>query len=308
MNYDFPPYRPPSEAGSILIRLTRGCHWNKCSFCNMYKRTKFERKKFNEIKKDIIEARKIYGNGRKTIFLGDSDVLVLKNLDQILKFIKSVFPDVERITSYSRGKTLAKKKIEDLIRIHNEGLTRIHTGLESGDPTTLQILNKGASREEMIFGGKKAKEAGFELSEYILVGSGGKKRWKEHAIESARALNEINPDFIRLRSLTVLIGTPLYEKLKNSEFEIPTPLQKLKEVKLFLEELDIKNCYLASDHHTNYLYVGNSIIYQGIEGKLSEDKEAMLEYLNDTIEFIESISYEVFDSNKLYEKGLLRGL
>lgn len=308
MYYDFPPYRPPSEAGSILIRLTRGCHWNKCAFCDMYKRTKFERKSIIEIKSDIKEAKKIYGNGRKTIFLGDSDVVVLKNLDEILKFIKEVFPKVERITSYSRGKTLAKKKLEFLKKVRNAGLTRIHTGLESGDPITLQNMNKGETPEEMIIGGKKAKEAGFELSEYLLVGSGGKKRWKEHAVESAKVLNQINPDFIRLRTLTVLIGTLLNEKLKTGSFEIVPPLEKLKEVKLFLETLEVENCYLASDHLTNYLYVNNNVIYRGIDGMLPEDYESMLTYLQDSIDFIESTEFEVFDCNKLYENGQLVGL
>lgn len=308
MHYDFPPYRPPSEAGSILIRLTRGCHWNKCAFCDMYKRTKFEKKKIEEIKKDILQAREIYGNTRKTIFLGDSDVVVLKYLAEILEFIKEIFPEIERITSYSRGKTLAKKKIEDLKKIRKAGLTRIHSGLESGDPITLQNLNKGSTPEDMILGGKKAKEAGFELSEYLLVGSGGKKRWKEHAVESAKVLNEINPDFIRLRTLTVLMGKPLYEKLKSHDFEIVPPLEKLKEIKLFLETLEVENCLLASDHHTNYLYVNNSVIYRGIDGQLSHDKESMLEYLNDTMEFMESTEFDVLDSNNLYEKGLLVGL
>ena len=308
MYYDFPPYRPPSEAGSILIRLTRGCHWNKCTFCNMYKNTKFERKDFNEIKKDIIQARNIYGNSKKTIFLGDSDIVVLKNLEEILQFIKTTFPEVTRITSYSRGKTLAKKKLEDLKKIRNAELTRIHTGLESGDLITLQNLNKGCSPEDMIIGGKKAKESGFELSEYVLVGSGGKKRWREHAVESAKVLNEINPDFIRLRTLTVQIGTPLFENMKSKEFEIVPPLEKLMELRLFLKNLEVENCLLASDHHTNYLYVNNNIIFKGIDGVLPQEKGIMLDYLDDTIEFVKSSEFEVMDCNKLYEKGLLVGL
>lgn len=305
--YDFPPYRPPNEAQSALIRITRGCPWNRCTFCAMYKHLPFELKPQEELKKDVMLAKKIYGKS-STIFLGDSDNLVHKDLPEIVAFIRKTFPEAQRITSYARAKTILRNKMDFLVASNRAGLDRLHLGLESGDPVTLERLCKGATPEQMIKGGQKAKKAGFEISFYLLSGAGGKDRWKEHAIESARVLNLAGPDFIRLRTLTIQHGTPLDEKFSHGEFELTPPLERLKEVELFLESLNLDNCYLASDHLTNYLWAGQNIIYRGIAGNLPQDKSPMLETLRVAITALQNSPLPVKDSNQLYREGVLYGL
>ncbi len=305
--YDYPPYRPPNEANSGLIRITRGCPWNRCEFCAMYKDLPFEVKPLKEIKQDIQTARDIYG-AIDTLFLGDSDNLVHNDLPEIITFIRKVFPEVKRITTYARAKTIKQRKPEYLESVHQAGLDRLHLGLESGDPEILKSMNKGTTPDDMIKGGLKAKAAGFEVSFYVLSGAGGEDRWKEHAINSARVLNAARPDYIRLRTLTVQYGTPLDDKLNKGEFEFAPPLLRLKEVKLFLEHLDLEGCFLASDHLTNYLWAGPDIIYRGITGELPQEKGRMLETLKRTIAWAGKSPETVKDSNHLYRSGLISRL
>ncbi len=305
--YDFPPYRPPNEAESALIRITKGCPWNRCTFCFMYKDIRFKAKSLEDVKNDVNKARHIYKT-TESIFLGDSDNLVHKDLPEIVLYIKKAFPEVKRITAYARAKTILKRKMDFLKAVRKAGLDRLHIGLESGDEKVLDWLCKGARPEEMIEAGQKARKAGFEVSFYVLSGAGGKERWKEHALNSARVLSKAMPDFIRLRTLTLKHGTPLKDKLEKGEFEITPPLERLKEVRLFVENLTVEKCFLASDHVTNYLWAGGTIIYRGVAGKLPGDKKTMIETLDQAIGFIESENLEIKDSNRLYEEGFFTAL
>ncbi len=305
--YDFPPYRPPNEAFSALIRITRGCPWNKCEFCSMYKQVIFEIKPYEEVINDVKKARQLYKRA-KSIFLGDSDNLVHKDLAEIVSFIKQTFPEAKRITTYARAKSILRQKMEFLIAVQKAGLDRLHIGLESGDAAVLKRLGKGVTPEEMIEAGLKAKKAGFEVSFYVISGAGGRDRWQEHALNSARVLNQIRPDFIRLRTLTLQNGTLLKEKLIKGEFTIVSPLERLKEVKLFLENLVLKDCSLASDHLTNYLWAGKDIFYRGVAGRLPHDKEEMLKVVQQAIEFVELTELRIKDSNQLYEEGFISSL
>jgi radical SAM superfamily enzyme YgiQ (UPF0313 family) len=305
--YDFPPYRPPNEANSALIRITRGCPWNRCEFCFMYKNIKFQIKALEVVKKDVKKARQIY-RAAQSIFLGDSDNLVHKELPEIVAFIRETFPDIRRVTAYARAKTILSRKMEFLTAVRKAGLDRLHIGLESGDPIVLERLCKGVTPEEMIEAGRKAKEADFEVNFYVISGAGGKKRWREHALNSAKVLNEIEPDFIRLRTLTIKQGTPLQEKLEKGEFFIATPLERLKEVQLFVKNLDLEGCFLASDHLTNFLWAGNAIFYRGVAGDLPDDKKTMLKTLRKALDFIESTELEIKDSNQLLKEGFIASL
>jgi radical SAM superfamily enzyme YgiQ (UPF0313 family) len=201
-DYDFPPFRPPSEADSLLLRMTRGCPWNRCTFCSMYKGMKFEIRDLEEILGDIELAKELYSDRVRTVFIGDSNSLVAKTevWIQVLKFLYSSFPHIERVTSYARAKTLAKKPIEDLEKLFRAGLTRLHVGLETGDRDLLKEIEKGATPEEMIEAGRRAKKAGFEYSLYVLLGIGGEERWEQHARGTADVLNQIDPHFIRVRT------------------------------------------------------------------------------------------------------------
>jgi radical SAM superfamily enzyme YgiQ (UPF0313 family) len=273
----------------------------------MYKNLKFEPRSVDEVKKDIDEATKIYKHA-STVFIADSDSLAMKNIVELIQYIKRSFPDVNRITSYARAKTLIKLGSDRLKKIREAGLNRIHVGLESGDKKILEFMQKGATPEEMIAGGREAKDAGLELSFYILIGAGGKDRLKEHALESARICNEVNPDFVRLRTLVVQHGSLLEEKMKIGLYIPTSPVEKLIEVKTFLENLEVKQCRLASDHFTNYIWVNNKVVYSGIYGILPQEKQDMLDILNHTLDFLSTIEDEILDATVLYDKGLINSL
>ena len=296
--YDFPPYRPPSEAESILIRVTRGCPWNSCRFCGMYKSEKFEIRPLEEIEKDIKIAENIFGR-KRTVFLGDSDNLLHPELEKVLDLIREKLPYTRRITSYSRAKTIKFQSEERLRLIREKGLARLHLGLESGDINTLKLLNKGITPEDAIIAGKKAKKAGFEISEYVLIGFGEK-----HAEETANVLNRIKPDFIRLRTITPIPGTELYEMVSSGTVELNSAIGNLREVKILVENLDIETIFL-SDHISNYLWYNGKIIYTGINGKLPEDREKMLTDLQRAIEIVERIEKtgKLLDSNEMFRRG-----
>jgi radical SAM superfamily enzyme YgiQ (UPF0313 family) len=270
--YDFPPYRPPSEAYSLLLRVTRGCPWNKCIFCSMYKDIPFERRPLEEITEDIEHAAQLYSGSACTAFIGDSNSLVVKTelLCEVLRTLYTSFPHLERVTSYARAKTIAKKDLEELKQICQAGLTRLHVGLETGDAETLEFIQKGATPEEQIEAGRKAKEAGFELSLYILLGIGGSQRWQEHADNTARVLNAIDPHFIRVRNLVPQPGSPLYEMRQGGEFTVSPPDLILEEEKRIIEGLHVTSEFL-SDHISNYL---------PLNGRMPADKVALLQALD----------------------------
>jgi len=275
-SYDFPPFRPPSEADSLLVRVTRGCPWNRCAFCPMYKHIKFEKRPIADIKRDIDTAATFTGGRVETVFIGDSDSLVIKTEDicEILDYLYAAFPSVSRTTSYARAHTLKLKSIQDLRKIREAGLTRLHIGLETGSPRLLKHIRKGATPETMIHGCTRAKGAGFEVSVYVLLGIGGMASWKEHATATARVLNEIDPDFVRVRTITPQPGTPLFQWWTEGSFEMPDPETILQEQKAIIEGLSI-TCQYLSDHVSNYAPV---------HGNLPDDKSAMLSVIDTTLE------------------------
>jgi radical SAM superfamily enzyme YgiQ (UPF0313 family) len=281
-DYDFPPFRPPSEANSLLLRATRGCPWNRCTFCSMYKTMKFEIRDLEEILGDIELAKELYGDRVTTVFMGDSNSLTIKTemLVQVLNSLYSSFPHLERVTSYARAKTVAKKPIEDLEKIYKAGLNRLHVGLETGDRDLLKEIDKGATPEEMIEAGRKAKKAGFEYSLYVLLGIGGEEKWEQHAKGTADVLNQIDPHFIRVRTFIPQPNSPLYDAMMEGRFQLASPETILKETKLLLEELQVTSQFL-SDHISNLLPV---------HGKLPEEKEAMIRIIDEALRGLEEDS------------------
>ena len=302
--YELPPYRPPTEAYSMLVRVTRNCPWNKCEFCSMYKGCKFELRPVEEVKEDIRAMSRVadtirqhawkigYGddvgmvaraNGIlwlndgvvKHVFLADSNSVIIKTPDlvEIVRFIYETFPTVERVTSYARGKTLAKKTPEELRMLREAGLTRLHIGLETGDDELLLYVQKGATADEMIAGGRKAVEAGFEVSEYVMPGLGGRERWEQHVRGTARVLNGVNPHFIRMRTFGVSPGSPLDDKYQRGEFTMQSTEGLLTEVRALVEALDVTSEFVVSDHIMNrYMW--------GADGTLPQDRQKMLDTID----------------------------
>ncbi|MBA7626025.1 hypothetical protein ES703_33459 [subsurface metagenome] len=237
----------------------------------------------------------------KTVFLQDADtpIMYTDQLVEVIKYLKETFPSIERITSYARSKTIVKKKPEELSQLRQAGLDRLHIGLETGDDELLKYVDKGVTAEEHIRAGKKALEAGFELSEYVMPGLGGKSRWVQHAMNTARVLNEINPHFIRLRPFVPYADTPMLEAYQKGEFELTSPHERLQEIKLMIENLQVTSgvCF---DHNLNASYrSGNYFIpllkhdYNGY--KFPEEKEVVLELINEGLELDEKAFLDVKD-------------
>ena len=222
----------------------------------------------------------LYANG-ESAFLQDANTLIMRTneLAEVISYLKETFPDIKRVTSYARSKTAAKKKLEELIELHDAGLSRLHIGMESGYDPLLQYMDKGVTAAGHIAGGRNVVESGISLCEYVILGLGGREMWREHAIQTARVLNEIDPDFIRVRTLSINNRMPLYEEIENGNFIRAADEKILEEERLFIEHLECHSNYV-SDHITNLL--------QEIEGKLSEDKEKMLA----TIDRFQSLSPE----------------
>ena len=280
--YDYPPYRPPSEAESLLVRVTRGCPWNQCTFCSMYKNMRFERRPVEEILQDIETAYRIYGSQPRTVFIGDSNSLVLdpKLLEEVLRKLYHYFPSVERVTSYARARTLCEKSTDDLRLIRQAGLTRLHIGLETGDPQLLKEIRKGATPEQMVKGALRAKDAGFEVSLYVLAGIGGQTHWQQHAEGSANVLNRADPHFIRIRTYVPIPNTPLWDRIQEGSFELASPETILREQSDLIQRLEVSSQYL-SDHISNYAPV---------YGKLPKDRAEMLRTIESALETLKKDS------------------
>ena len=281
MRYEGTVYRPPSEANSLLIQATIGCPHNKCTFCPMYKGTKFRLRPVEEIKEDLVAARNYYGDFITSVFFPDGNTIIMKTeqLLEIFNFAGELFPHLKRITVYGSARYINKKSEADLIRLREAGLTRVHTGMESGDDETLRRINKGTTAEDIISAGLKLKAAGIQTSEYYLAGIGGFERTREHAINSARALSAFSPDFIRIRTFVPVPNTPLYEDYLRGDFKLLTPHQTLGEIRLLVENLECDNSMVLSDHVSNYWDVC---------GIIPDDREKMLAGIDEALTYNEN--------------------
>ncbi len=237
--------------------------------------------------------------GGKTVFLQDADTLIMKapELREILRYLKGLFPNIARITSYARSKSVSHKTTEELRELKEAGLTRLHIGLETGDDELLKIIDKGVTANEHIRAGKKALESGFELSEYVMPGLGGRKLSEQHALNTAKVLNAINPHFIRMRPLVPSAGTPMLDSFRNGEFEMLSPHELLREIRLFAENLDVTSG-ICFDHANNVTYrsrpYGVPLLKQDYNGyRFPEEKQAVLDIIDRALREDESRFYDL---------------
>jgi hypothetical protein len=312
------PIRPPSEAHSLLIRVTRNCPWNHCSFCPVYKNTKFSIRPVEHVIEDIEKVYKFIEilkglkdrNGRlfhkdamvltkeldennrmafytsfqwvisgmQWIFIQDADSLIIKpeNMLVILKHLKYRFPSVARITSYARSHTLVRISDGNLIAMRAAGLNRIHIGLESGSDKVLERVKKGVDQTTHIKAGQKVKQAGMELSGYIMPGLGGRELSHDHALKSAHILDQIDPDFIRIRTLAIPNSLPLHGAYRSGHFKKLTDIEIVKELRTFIQGLDNITGRIKSDHILNLL--------KEIDGRLPQDKASILATIDSFLE------------------------
>ncbi|MFC1954291.1 radical SAM protein [Chloroflexota bacterium] len=358
-SFEIGSLRPPSEVGnySLLLRVTRNCPWNRCTFCygRFYNREQFTARSVDELVTDIqsvhaikdeiaslslklgylgkikplssvVRSRQLYEkeetnlnedefnnlycvvtvlnwliSGGENVFLQDADTPVMDTdkLVEILMHLTKTFPSIKRITSFIRSKTIIERKTEELSRLRQAGIIRLYVGLETGDDELLTLINKGVTAKEHIRAGKKALKAGFEVSECIMPGLGGKSMWIQHATNTARVLNEINPHFIRLSPFVPIDNTPLLEAYQGGEFELTSPHERLQEIKLMIEELDVSsNVCFTHPFNTSYRSGGMFVplMNQDYDGyKFPEEKALVLELIDKGLQLNEKAFLDIKD-------------
>ena len=278
MRYEGTVYRPPSEAGSLIIQATLACPHNKCAFCGMYRGRKFHARPLEEVIEDLDRAVQVYGSERvRTIFLADGNTAVLptEKLIAIGEAAKARFPELRRITMYGSAKFLVKKTLEEWQRVAAAGITRIHSGLESGDAETLRAINKGVTPQEAVAAYRHLLSAGIELSVYLMVGVAGTQRWREHALGSALVLNQAPPSFVRLRTFVPHPGTPWHDRWRDGDLTLLSAYEALQETRVLVEQLQGPTT-LLSDHVSNFL---------DVQGQIPEDKPAMLAEIDEAMQW-----------------------
>jgi radical SAM superfamily enzyme YgiQ (UPF0313 family) len=272
MRYQGPIYRPPSEAGSLLVQATVGCPHNLCTFCMVYKDgIKFKVRPVAEIKADLDEAAAAHGSLVRTLFFpaGNTIAMPAAALAEICRYAYSRLPRLQRITVYGSSQYIARKGPDQLQALAQAGLGRIHVGVESGDDLILARIKKGATAADHLKAGRLAREAGIDLNAYVILGIGGQDHSESHARETARVINAMAPNVVRLRTFVPKINTPLLKDVQAGRFLMLTPHQVLTETMVLLEGITVPTL-VASDHYTNYLEVA---------GRLPEDREARLQGL-----------------------------
>lgn len=281
MRYNGPIYRPPSEADSLLVQATVGCPHNLCTFCMVYKSgIKFKVRPVAAIKADLDEAAANYGSQVCTLFFpaGNTIAMPTTSLVEICRYSYARFPRLQRITVYGSSHYIHRKGADQLNILAQAGLGRIHVGVESGDDAILTRIRKGATAADHIAAGQLARAAGIEINAYVILGIGGQDRTESHARQTARVINEMQPDVVRLRTFVPKVNTPLLEDVQAGRFQMLSPHQVLGETLALLAQITIPTL-VASDHYTNYLDVA---------GQLPEDRETMLGKLRQALSRDES--------------------
>ena len=276
VKYEEPLFRPPSEAQSLIFQVTIGCAWNRCAFCEMYSEKTFRIKNEEELLREIEAAAKVFPDTRR-IFLADGNAMVLSagKLLRILSAIKSAFPRVNRVSAYALPSDILSKTPEDLEKLRTAGLKLIYVGVESGDDAVLLKNHKSETFQSTIDGLLKAKTAEIKLSVMILSGLGGKELSRQHALNSARLVNKVQPEHLSVLVLSFPFGLEHYQKLLKSAFEPLTVQEQLEEVECFISETSLEGTVFRSNHASNYLE---------LSGVLGRDKIRMLEELRTAIE------------------------
>ena len=256
------------------MQVTIGCAHNKCTFCTMYKDKQFRVRKKEEVLEDFQMAYDTYGDRIRRIFLADGDALIVRTPDllDILNFIREKFPSTERVTSYGTPGDILRKSEEELKSLARAGLDMVYMGAESGDAVTLERINKGVTREEIIEAGQKLRRCGIRSSITLISGLGGRERKREHAVESAKLISAIKPDYVGFLTLMLDESTEIYRQIQAGEMELLTPEEVVEEMRLFLTNVDSQGTVFRANHASNYVI---------LKGNLNEDIEEMLQRLDE---------------------------
>lgn len=284
-DYDTPVFRPPSEAESFILRVTRGCAHNSCTYCNMYRGVKFEKLSDEQIMRQIAMAYSTDAESVRRVFLADGDALVLptERLLKILSVLKKYFPYLERVSSYSAPRDILGKSVEELTELRKAGLTLLYYGMESGDARTLKDIRKGVNDKQSIEAGKRVIAAGMQLSIMIILGIAGKEGSTRHALATAHAINEIKPTMLSALSLMLYRGSELKEQFERGEFHPLTPAQLMEELKLIMEHVDLpesEHMIFRSNHVSNYIRLAAT---------LPRDKEQLMSDIDRSIHHLKQM-------------------
>jgi len=275
MKYEGMIFRPPSEAESLILQVTVGCSYHRCTFCGAYRGKSFRIKSFEEVKEDIDEAGSL-DPGIQKIFLADGDALIIpqRKLVRILEYLRSGLTRMERVGIYANAKDILRKDVEELRGLKKLGLGIIYLGVESGDQEVLNRIKKNATVDELVRAGEKVKEAGILLSVTVLLGIGGVERSHTHAEETGKILSKMDPDYVGALSLMVIPETPLGREVEEGKFELPTPFDLVQELEGMIETCHLTRCFFASNHASNYL---------ALRIRMPEEKEEALRRIRDVL-------------------------
>lgn len=294
-DYDSPVFRPPSEAYSFILRLTRGCAHNKCTYCNMYRGVPFQVLTDEEIERQIMLAHSYNGAGVRRVFLADGDALVLSTgrLLKVLATLRRLFPNFERASSYAAPKDILRKSPEELRQLQEAGLKLLYYGMESGDTETLKEIKKGVDGPQSVEVGQRAIAAGMELSVMVILGIAGREGSKRHALATAAALSAIRPTYLGAISLMLYRGSELKEQFERGEFHPLPPAGLMEELYLIIEHLDLpetEHCLFRSNHISNYV---------PLKATLPKEKPQLLKAIRYSIDELKKMKdWDVYNHDK----------
>lgn len=277
MNYIEPLFRPPSEARSLILQVTNGCSWNRCTFCEMYTapQKKFSVKPQSEIEQELQQVASS-GYPVRRVFLADGDAMTLsfRRLRELLLAIRQHFPDVQRISSYCLPRNLKNKSVDELAELQQLGLSLMYVGCESGDDLVLEKIDKGENYASSLDALHKIKQAGMKSSVMILNGLGGQQYTEQHAINSAKLMNEAQPEFLSTLVVSFPGGIERFQQGFGGEFQPLTQQQLFQEMEILLDTLELERTVFRSDHASNYLV---------LKGTLNRDKDQLLQQVRTAI-------------------------
>ncbi len=275
MKYEGMIYRPPSEADSLILQVTVGCSYNRCTFCGAFQGKSFRIKTFDEVKEDIDEAG-AYGGGIQRVFLADGDALAIpqKELLRILIYLKEKVRGLERVGIYANARDILRKEPDAFMALKEAGLGIVYLGLESGNLEVLKRIRKNATIDQMIRAAKRVKESGILLSVTVILGLGGVEGSKVHAEDTGKVLSEMDPDYVGALSLMVVPGTPIEKEIESGQFVLPTPFGLIGELETMIENSHFTKCFFASNHASNYL---------PLRIRMPEEKEEALKRIREVL-------------------------
>jgi radical SAM superfamily enzyme YgiQ (UPF0313 family) len=275
MKYEGSIYRPPSEANSLILQVTVGCSYNRCTFCHSFQGKEFRVKSFEEIKEDIDEIS-VYGPIPR-VFLADGDALIIPQNDlvRILSYLKLKIRGLERVGIYANAVDVLKKSPDELRELNSLGLGIIYLGLESGNAEVLKRIRKNATAEQMVRAAKRVKKAGILLSITVLLGIGGVEMSLAHAEDTGSVLSEMDPEYVGALSLMIVPGTPIDEELRSGKLVLPTPFELIRELGTMIANCRFTNCFFASNHASNYL---------PLRIRMPEEKERALQLIREVLQ------------------------